>query len=134
MAEATGIGAFRTGLRYDHGGLSLQECLVPSFTIHGGVQRQLAKIDSIASRSGAGLGLAVLLGLCGALLQKSIKGGLVVAGALNLGGSIDPINGAVEIAELAIDKGATALWMPVSARKQRFNLPDDLATKIDMQF
>ncbi len=93
---------------------------------------QLRAFD--APRSGAGLGLGVLLGLCGALLQKSVKGGLVVAGALNLGGSIDPIHNAVEIAELAIDKGATALLMPVSSRKQLFNLPDDLATKIDIQF
>jgi len=93
---------------------------------------QLRAFD--APRSGAGLGLAVLLGLCGALLQKSIKGGLVVAGALNLGGSIDPIHNAVEIAELAIDKGAVALLMPVASRKQLFNLPDDLATKIDIQF
>jgi ATP-dependent Lon protease len=93
---------------------------------------QLRAFD--APRTGAGLGLAVLLGLCGALLQKSIKGGLVVAGALNLGGSIDPIHNAVEIAELAIDKGATSLLMPVSSRKQLFNLPDDLATKIDVQF
>jgi ATP-dependent Lon protease len=93
---------------------------------------QLRAFDS--SRSGAGLGLGVLLGLCGSLLQRSIKGGLVVAGSLNLGGSIDPIHNAVEIAELAIDKGASALLMPVSARKQLFNLPDDLATKIDIQF
>jgi len=93
---------------------------------------QLRAFDT--SRSGAGLGLGVLLGLCGSLLQRSIKGGLVVAGSLNLGGSIDPIHNAVEIAELAIDKGASALLMPVSARKQLFNLPDDLATKIDIQF
>ena len=93
---------------------------------------QLRAFD--APRSGAGLSLAVLLGLCGALLQKSVKGGLVVTGALNLGGSIDPIHNAVEIAELAIDKGAVALLMPVSSRKQLFNLPDDLATKIDIQF
>jgi ATP-dependent Lon protease len=68
------------------------------------------------------------------LLQKSVKGGLVIAGALNLGGSFDPIHNAVEIAELAIDKGATALLMPIASRKQLFNLPDDLATKIDIQF
>ena len=93
---------------------------------------QLRAFD--APRSGAALGLGVLVGLCGALLQKSVKGGLVVAGALNLGGSIDPIHNAVGIAELAIDKGATALLMPVSSRKQLFDLPDDLATKIDIQF
>ena len=37
-------------------------------------------------------------------------------------------------AELAIDKGATMLLMPVSSRRQLFELPDDMATKIDVQF
>ncbi len=49
-------------------------------------------------------------------------------------GDRNRIHHAVEIAELAIDKGADALLMPVSSRKQLFNLPDDLATKIDIQF
>jgi ATP-dependent Lon protease len=93
---------------------------------------QLRAFD--APRGGAGLGLGVLLSLCGALLQKNIKGGLLVVGSLNLGGSVDPLHNAVEVAELAIDKGAETLLMPVSARKQLFNLPDDLATKINIQF
>ncbi|HUT09024.1 MAG TPA: BREX-1 system phosphatase PglZ type B [Thermoguttaceae bacterium] len=50
VAVPTGIGAFRAGLEYDHGGLSLQECLVPSFTVHSGVVQELAKIESIAWR------------------------------------------------------------------------------------
>ena len=50
VAVATGIGAFRAGLEYDHGGLSLQECLVPSFTIRSGVVQELAKIESIVWR------------------------------------------------------------------------------------
>jgi len=35
---------------------------------------------------------------------------------------------------MAIDKGATTVLMPVSARKQLLDLPDELATKIDIQF
>lgn len=93
---------------------------------------QLRAFD--AAKGGAGLGLGVLLALCGALLQKCVKGGLVVVGSLNLGGSLDPIHNAVELAELAIDKGASSLLMPITARKQLFNLPDDLATKVDIQF
>jgi ATP-dependent Lon protease len=93
---------------------------------------QLRAFD--AAKGGAGLGLGVLLSLCGALLQKSVKGGLVVVGSLNLGGSLDPIHNAVELAELAIDKGGASLLMPITARKQLFNLPDDMATKIDIQF
>jgi ATP-dependent Lon protease len=64
------------------------------------------------------------------LLEKSLKGGLALVGGLNLGGSIDPVYNAISIAELAIDKGATALLAPVSARKQLNDLPDDLITKI----
>jgi len=35
---------------------------------------------------------------------------------------------------LAIEKGATVILMPVSSRKQLFDLSDDMATKIDVQF
>jgi ATP-dependent Lon protease len=87
-----------------------------------------------ASRSGSALGLAALLALSSALLRKSIKGGMVVVGGLNLGGSINPVHNAVSVVELAVEKGATLILMPVSARKQLFDLSDDMATKIDVQF
>jgi ATP-dependent Lon protease len=77
---------------------------------------QLRAFD--ASRSGPSLGLGALLALCTALLGKSLKGGLVAIGGLNLGGGIDPVYNAVGLAELAIEKGATTLLMPVSARKR----------------
>jgi ATP-dependent Lon protease len=93
---------------------------------------QLRAFDT--ARGGSQLGLAVLLGLCSALLQKSIKGGLVVVGGLNLGGSVDPVYSAVSIAELAIEKGAVSLLMPVSCRRQLYELSDEMATKIDIQF
>jgi len=93
---------------------------------------QLRAFD--ASRSGSSLGVAVLLGLCGALLQKSLKGGLVVVGGLNLGGSIDPVYNAVSVAELAVEKGATILLIPVSARKQLAELSDEMAIKITIQY
>ncbi|MCL5999776.1 MAG: protease Lon-related BREX system protein BrxL [Chloroflexi bacterium] len=93
---------------------------------------QLRAFD--ASRSGAGLGLPALLALCSSLLGKSLKGGLISVGSLNLGGGIDPIYNAVTVAELAIEKGAITLLMPVSSRRQLFDLSDDMATKINIQF
>lgn len=93
---------------------------------------QLRSFDT--SRNGSQLGLAVLLALCGALLKKSIRGGLIVVGGLNLGGSIEPIYNPVSIAELAVEKGATTLLMPVSCRRQLYDLSDDMAIKIDIQF
>jgi ATP-dependent Lon protease len=93
---------------------------------------QLRAFD--ASKSGNATGLAVLVALCSALLQKSIKGGLVVVGSLNLGGSIDHVHNAVNVAELAISKGASTLLVPVSARKQLNDLPDDLITKVNVLY
>jgi len=87
-----------------------------------------------ADSSGQGLGLSVLLALCSSLMERSIKGGLVVVGALNLGGSIEMIPNPVAVAELGIEKGAQKLLMPVSSRKQLFDLPDDLATKVSIEF
>jgi len=93
---------------------------------------QLRAFDT--SRGGQGLGLSALLSLCSALLQKSLKGGLVTVGSLNLGGAIDPVYNPVSLAELAVEKGASTLLMPVSARKQLVDLSDDMATRITIQF
>ena len=85
-------------------------------------------------RTGAGLGLPALMALCGALLQKSVKGGLITVGALNLGGSVEPLANAIGIVEAAVEKGAAAVLMPVSARRQLFDLSDDMATRVNVQF
>ena len=38
------------------------------------------------------------------------------------------------LAEIAIEKGATALLMPVACRRQLVDLSDDMATKVDIQY
>ncbi len=93
---------------------------------------QLRAFD--ASKTGAKVGVAVLIALCTALLKKSVRGGLVIAGEINLGGSIEPLHNAVSMAEMAVEKGATALLMPVACRRQLIELSDEMATKIDIQF
>ena len=79
-------------------------------------------------------GVAALLALCSALIGKSLEGGQIVVGALNLGGSIDPLYNAVNVVELAIQKGASVVLIPVSARKQLFDLSDDMATRVNVLF
>jgi len=93
---------------------------------------QLRAFDT--SKNGRSLGVAALLALCSALINKSLRGGLVVVGGLNLGGSIDPLPNAIDVVELAVEKGAAVILMPVSSRKQLFDLSDDLATKITAVF
>ena len=93
---------------------------------------QLRAMD--AARSGAKIGVGTLIALCTALLRKSVRGGLVIVGEVNLGGSIESIHNAVNLAEIAVEHGAKALLMPVTARRQLVDLSDDMATKIDIEF
>jgi len=93
---------------------------------------QLRAFDT--PKSGSYLGLPALLALCSVLLGKSLKGGLIAVGGLNLGGGLDPVHNAVSVAELAIEKGATTLLIPISARRQLNELSDEMAMKISILF
>ena len=87
-----------------------------------------------AAKTGSGTGMAVLVALSTALLEKNTKGGLLIVGQLNLGGSLDLIYDAINIAELAVEKGANTLLIPLNARKQLNDLSDDMITKINVQY
>jgi ATP-dependent Lon protease len=50
---------------------------------------QMRPMDNDKTR--IGLGIPVLVTLCGGLLGRNTRGGTMVAGALNLGGSIEMI-------------------------------------------
>ena len=123
-------GPFRESVRYAQGNLVThakdlvgdKDPRAHEFTV------QLRAFDN--SRAGAFLGLPALLALCSALLGKSLRGGLAIVGGLNLGGTLDPVYNAVSVAELAVEKGALQLLVPISARKQLNDLSDDMATKL----
>jgi len=40
----------------------------------------------------------------------------------------------VAVAELAVEKGAAQLLMPISSRRQLLELPDEMATKVNIVF
>jgi ATP-dependent Lon protease len=93
---------------------------------------QLRAFD--ATKNGAYLGLPALLAFCSVLLGKSLKGGLVAIGGLNLWGGLDPVYNAVNVAEIAIEKGATTVLIPISARRQLNDLSDEMAMKISILY
>ena len=93
---------------------------------------QLRAFDT--ARTGSQLGLPALLALCSALLEKSLKGGMIIVGGLNLGGTIEPVYNAVQLVEHAVEKSAATLLLPVSCRKQLIELSDDMATKVNVLF
>jgi ATP-dependent Lon protease len=87
-----------------------------------------------AAKSGSQVGVAVLVALCSALLSKPLKGGLIIVGGINLGGSIEPVHNPIDVVELALEKGATTVMLPVSCRRALIDLSDDVATKIQALF
>ncbi|AUB81931.1 BREX system Lon protease-like protein BrxL [Candidatus Thiodictyon syntrophicum] len=93
---------------------------------------QLRAFD--AGKSGSATGVGALLALCSALLEKSLKGGLIVVGGLNLGGSIEPVYNVVSVVEAAADKGAKTILLPVTTRKQLIELDDEIATRVTVVF
>jgi len=87
-----------------------------------------------ADKSGAGLGLPILVALVGALQERNTCAGTIIVGPMNLGGSMDLIPKPSEIAQLAVEKKASRLLLPVSARRGLDELPDELWTKISIEF
>ena len=87
-----------------------------------------------AAKNGSQVGVSVLVALCSALLGRSLKGGIIIVGGINLGGSIEPIHNPIDVVELALEKGATTVLMPVSCRRALVDLSDEVATKIQVLF
>lgn len=93
---------------------------------------QLRAMD--ADKTGALLGVPALVALSGAMLGKNTRGSTVIVGSLALGGSIELLPNILRIAELAVEKQAATLLLPVAARRQLNDLPDELWTKISIEF
>lgn len=89
---------------------------------------QVCALD--AAKTGTGPGLPILLALASAMLQRSIRGGLIAVGNLSLGGGVETILNAGQLAEHATENGATALLLPVSSRRQPLDVSDEVATEV----
>ncbi|UZD61109.1 BREX system Lon protease-like protein BrxL [Brevibacterium sp. JSBI002] len=87
-----------------------------------------------AANSGAGLGMPILLAQCSAMLERSVRGGMIVVGNLSLGGGVETVVNAVTLAEHAMEKGASLLLLPVNARRQLLDVSDEVATKVTFIF
>jgi ATP-dependent Lon protease len=93
---------------------------------------QMRAMDN--DKTGSGLGLPVLIALAGGLLERSTRGCLIIVGSLNLGGSLETLPHAVSLVEIAVEKQASVILMPVAARRQLNDLPDEMWTKINIEF
>ena len=67
-------------------------------------------------------------------VQMQPRGATIIVGPLHRGGPLEQVPDPVAMAELAVDKQATVLLMPVGARRELMNLPDDVWTKVNIEF
>ena len=79
-------------------------------------------------------GVPLLLAFGSALLSRSLRGGMIVVGGLSVGGSFEPIHNAVSLVELAVEKGASTVMLPVGLRRQLNDLSDEMAAKITLVY
>lgn len=93
---------------------------------------QLRPFDN--EKTGAGLGLPMLIATVGSLLERNTRGSTIVVGPLNLGGSMEMLQNPIAIVELAVDKKASTVLMPVAARRLLNDLPDECWTKTNVEF
>lgn len=78
--------------------------------------------------------MIIAIAMYSVLINRNLRGGLVVVGGLNLGGSLEVIHNAIDAVELAVEKGASLVLMPVTARKQLVDLSDEMATKVNVLY
>jgi len=65
---------------------------------------------------------------------EQTKGGLIVVGRVNPGGSVEMIPNPVPVAEFAVEKGPATLLMPFASPRQLFEVPDEMGTKVSIEF
>ena len=63
-----------------------------------------------------------------------MKGGVTIVGGLNLGGSVELVHNPIEVMELAMEKGAATVLLPVFCRRALVDLSDDVATRVQALF
>src|SRR5207245_2257621 len=125
---------FRESVRYAEGNLAARarELVGDRDPRQHELTVQLRAFD--ASRSGSFLGLPALLAFCGAIVGKSLKGGIVAVGGLNLGGALEPVHNVVGLAELVVEKVTSVQILPISARWQLNELSDEMMMKLSMLY
>jgi ATP-dependent Lon protease len=82
---------------------------------------QLRAIDS--DRAGAGLGVAVVVALCGSLLGRNSRGGTIVVGSATIGGSIELVRNAAQLAGRQLNDLADDMWTKINIEFYR-DVPD----------
>lgn len=80
------------------------------------------------------LGIAELIGLCSGALNKPVQEGMVVIGAMTVGGTIAKVEEFANVLQVCVDAGAKKVLIPASAVMDLQTVPPDLLVKVQPVF
>jgi ATP-dependent Lon protease len=80
------------------------------------------------ARTGVGLSIPILMAMSSALLDRPLRPGMAIAGSTTIAGVIEPITRVVDICELAAERGAAELLLPIGAKRDLADLSDEVAS------
>lgn len=80
------------------------------------------------------LGVAELIGLCSGALGKPVQEGMVVIGAMTVGGTIAKVEEFANVLQVCVDAGAKKVLIPAAAVMDLQTVPPDLLVKVQPVF
>jgi MarR family transcriptional regulator, organic hydroperoxide resistance regulator len=80
------------------------------------------------------VGASVLVALCSAYSRRPAREGLIVIGNITAEGAAEAVDRPTALVELAVTEGAKEILMPVSCRRALVDLPDEIATQVEIHF
>jgi ATP-dependent Lon protease len=91
-------------------------------------------VDLMAGKEGSEAGVAFFVALYSLLKERPVQAGLVVLGEMTIQGNILPIRSLQEPLRVAMDNGARKGLVPVESRRSFFDVPGDVAERVDPIF
>lgn len=91
-------------------------------------------VDLMQSKDGAQGGVAFFVSLYSLLQEKPPLAGLVVLGEMTIQGNIMSLRSLLEPLQLIMDNGGKKVLIPISNKRQLFEVPGDLLERVDPVF
>jgi len=91
-------------------------------------------VDLMQSKEGAQGGVAFFVALYSLLQDKPPLAGLVVLGEMTIQGNIIAVRSLLEPLQLIMDNGGKKVLIPISNKRQLFEVPGDLLERVDPVF
>lgn len=91
-------------------------------------------IDLMSPKEGSQAGVAFFVALYSLLREMPVQAGLVVLGEMTIQGNILPVRGLTEPLQVIMDNGAKKVLIPLSNKRDFFEVPGEIVERVDPIF